>query len=605
MILQALVRCYEVLAEQGKLQKPGWSPVKVNWGLELNMDGQVCNLMPLERTDERGKTIPQIMSLPTPVQHSSNAEASFLCNKAKYMLGIGEEIDVKEENKYFTVCKQKHQDILKNVQHPMASAIVRFFNQWDIKNAKQNPVIEPYVKRLCKGGNIVFLMEDENGDLQFAQDVPEICTAWDEFYGKTGDSVVGRCLVTGEVGPIAILHQSIKGVSDTHASGAKLVSFNMEASESYGKDKERDCGQGRNAPVGKRAEFAYTAALNYMTQKEEFHTQLGDTLLVYWTEEMKSEYNDVFSMTLSGGDGITQRELDGTLKRICQGKTGIWKNMLLNPTDQFYILGLTPDSSKGSRLSIRFFYQNTFKVFAEMEQKHQERLKIDKPSYDERERLSVWMILKEIKRNKKKEDEDKSEEKLTKLQQRLANELVDSILFNKPYPTALFMQTEICLHAERKMTYGKAAIIKAFLLRNVVEQQRMSAHIYKEVLGVKLNEKTTYIPYRLGRLFAILERLQKAANPDNQTTIGDRYFNSACATPGLIFPKLIKSAHIYMEKLEGGLKIYYNNMIMEIIGGIDESYPMSMNLQDQGIFQVGYYHQQQKLFTKKEEKNNG
>ena len=142
-----------------------------------------------------------------------------------------------------------------------------------------------------------------------------------------------------------------------------------------------------------------------------------------------------------------------------------------------------------------------------MEQKHQERLKIDKPSYDERERFSVWMILKEIKRNKKKEDEDKSEEKLTKLQQRLANELVDSILFNKPYPTALFMQTEICLHAERKMTYGKAAIIKAFLLRNVVEQQRMSAHIYKEVLGVKLNEKTTYIPYRLGRLFAILERL--------------------------------------------------------------------------------------------------
>ena len=169
------------------------------------------------------------------------------------------------------------------------------------------------------------------------------------------------------------------------------------------------------------------------------------------------------------------------------------------------------------------------------------------------------------------------------------------------------MQTEIRLRAEKNITRGKAAIIKAWLLRNVVQvyDQRNEKHVYEEVLTVELNEQTTYLPYRLGRLFAVMEKIQKEANPNINTTIKDRYFNSACATPALVFPTLVNLAQKHLNKIGGGASVYYEKMMTELYSSINQSYPVRMSLQDQGIFQIGYYHQQQKLYTKKEDKDNG
>ena len=114
----------------------------------------------------------------------------------------------------------------------------------------------------------------------FAQNVPEIRAAWDKAYGDRADAPHGRCLVTGEIGPIRILHPSIKGVAGAQATGASLVSFNGAAYESYGRVDD----QGMNAPVGERAAFAYGAALNYMLREPDYHTRLGSTTVVYWAE---------------------------------------------------------------------------------------------------------------------------------------------------------------------------------------------------------------------------------------------------------------------------------------------------------------------------------
>lgn len=589
MILQALVRCYEALAERGELEKPGWSPVKVSWGLELDADGQVKSLLPLGGMDSKSKQFSRTMTLPNKLKSTSRASSNFLWDNSEYILGLGKKENTTEKN--FQACVWRHQEILKDVKHPFAQAIVKFFDGWKPENSFENPIIKTNIKELIKGGNIVFVMEDSNGELQFAHDVPEIRRAWDETYISMGNEEVGRCLVTGEKTPIAILHPSISGVYGAKSFGALLVSFNMEASESYGKE------QGRNAPVGKYAAFAYGAALNYMVGHADFHGRLGDTTLVYWAEDAEPAYGSAFmAMMGMGGEDkneITQKELSSVLTALCQGHTVKWANVPLNPKNRFYILGLAPNAS---RLSVRFFLQDSFDAFVKHYQKHQERLNIVHPAFDERETLSIWALLRETVNPNSR---DKS------AQPQLVGEMLRAVLTGSLYPSALYTQTEIRMRAEKEINRGKAAIIKAYLLRNVVEQQKDQTHVYKEVLDVELNEQSTYLPYRLGRLFAVLEAVQQKANPNINTTIKDRYFNSACATPALVFPTLLRLAQSHLSKIGGGAEVYYDKMIIELLGDVTQSYPLRLSLQDQGIFQIGYYHQKQKLFTKKEEKDNG
>ena len=556
------------------------------------------SLLAMGGTDAKGKQIPRTMKLPDPVKRSSGVAANFLCDNSAYVLGVDAKGKPERTRECFAACARKHQAILKDVRHPTAKAILNFFEIWKPENAAQHPAIQPNLDMLLKGGNIVFVTQDADGEPQLAQDVPEIRRAWDEAYAKSDDAVMGRCLVTGEEGPIAILHPSIKGVMGAQSSGASLVSFNAPAFESYGKESARDNqGQGRNAPVGRYAAFAYGAALNYMVSQADFHGRLGDTTLVYWAEGAEPAYGSAFmAMMGMGGEEkneITQKELNGVLTALCQGRTVNWANVPLNPKNRFYILGLAPNAS---RLSVRFFLRDSFGAFVEHYQKHQERLNIVRPAFDEREMLSMWALLRETVNPNSR---DKS------AQPQLVGELLRAVLTGSLYPSAMFTQTEIRLRAEKDITRGKAAIIKAFLLRNVVEQQKEQIHVYKEVLDVELNEQSTYLPYRLGRLFAVLEAVQQRANPNINTTIKDRYFNSACATPALVFPTLLRLAQSHLGKIGGGAEVYYDKMITELLGDVTQSYPARLSLQDQGIFQLGYYHQKQKLFTKKEEKDNG
>ena len=610
MILQALVRCYEALAGRGELEKPGWSPVKVSWGLELDADGQVKSLLLMGGTDAKGKQIPRVMKLPDPVKRASGIATNFLCDNSSYILGIDAKGRPERTRECFTACAQKHQDILKDVRHPTAKAILNFFERWKPENAACHPAIQPNLEALLKGGNIVFVTHDAEGELQLAQDVPEIRRAWDEAYANSDDAVMGRCLVTGEEGPIAILHPSVKGVMGAQSSGASLVSFNAPAFESYGKENARDNqGQGRNAPVGKYAAFAYGAALNYMVGHADFHGRMGDTTLVYWAEGAEPAYGSAFmAMMGMGGEDkneITQKELRGLLTALCQGNTVKWENVPLNPENRFYILGLAPNAS---RLSVRFFLQDSFGAFVTHYQKHQERLNIVRPAFDERETLSMWALLRETA--------IKSPNKPPKFQRQLVEEMLNAILTGSPYPSTLFTQVEIRIRAEKDINRGKAAMIKAYLLRNVVERQKDQTHIYEEVLGVELNEQSTYLPYRLGRLFAVLEALQSEAFKDNNnrdskpnTTIKDQFFSSACATPVVAFPIIVGRAQNHLRKLKAknkeGLARYYSGMMDEIIGNFGESYPAHLSLEDQGIFQIGYYHQRQRMYAKKEEKDNG
>lgn len=582
MILQALVRCYDALAAAGKVQKPGWSPVKVSWGLELDEDGTLIRLLPLASTNEKGKATPQSRSVPDPVKRSSGIAANFLCDNAAYMLGLDSKGRPERTKGCFAACAEFHRKMLASIQHPMALAILRFFEKWNPDDAETFPILQPYLDDLKKGGNLIFCLNGE-----YAQDVPEIWQAWDEAYASDENAVKGRCLVTGDETSIAILHPGIKGIYGAQATGASLVSFNARAFESYGREE----AQGLNAPVGTRAAFAYGAALNYMLREPEYHNRLDDTTLVFWAEGGEAAYSGVMATLMGfGGNEITQDDLSGVMDNLYRGKSVCWEDVPLDPDNRFYILGLSPNSA---RLSVRFFLQDTFGSFVKNLQQHYEDTRIIRPSFDERENLSVWSLLKETanpnSRDKKAPD-------------RLVGELMRAVLTGSLYPLSLFMQTETRIRAEKEVSRGKAAIIKGYLTR-YLRFHPDSDNLTQEVLDMKLNDSTSYLPYLLGRLFAVMEKLQTDAG--NTATIRARFFNSASATPAIVFPTLINLAQKHQEKIkEVWLYNYYENLLVSLIGPIDESYPARLSLQDQGIFQLGYYHQKQKLFTKKEDQEN-
>lgn len=592
MILQSLVRCYDSLAAQGKLERPGWSVVKVQWGLYLTADGQVESVEMLGTANEKGKLIPRTMFLPTPAKRTSGHKAaSFLCDNAKYLLGITNEPysgtgkdPLKDAEICFRTSAKKHHALLDGISCPMAQAILRFFDTWQPEQAMQFPALSDHFDELCKSSNLVFCMTDAFGVTTMSQDIPEIQAVWDEAANSsTEDNITrGRCLVTGELDTIARLHPAIKGITGAQPSGALLVSFNNNSFESYGREE----AQGLNAPIGNRAAFAYGEALNYMLRVKDYHSLLGSTTLVYWAETAQSAYSDCFAAMLGTNNDMTQNMLDGIMKAIRLGQDIQWKNVPLNSSVPFYILGLTPNTS---RLSVRFFLQGTFGDFAANLARHQERLNIIRPSYDTRETLSAYSLLKETAN-------PNSRDKLPP--SHLVGDLLRAILGDTPYPVSLLTQTELRIHAEHSVSRGKAAILKAWLLKNGSNPQ------YKEVIDVQLNEQTNYAPYVLGRLFAVLESLQQKANPGINATIMDRYFNAACATPSIVFPTLLKLAQSHLKKLDTGYFIYYDKQMTELCGRLTDSYPARLNLQDQGIFQLGYYHQKQKFFTKKEETSN-
>ncbi len=578
MILQALNHYYDQLVQDGALKRPGWQPVKVSYALDIDDEGRLVHVLPRTHEEDRGKKkvmVPAEIKLPAQVKRTVGIASNFLCDNATYILGLDSKGKPERSVKCFEACRDLHIELLKAVDSPPARAICRFFESWRPQDARDCALLAPFMDDLLGGANITFAYGQSD-----VENWPEIQRAWDDHYNSAGDGQPMRCLVTGEKSVPARIHPSIKGVAGGQPMGTTLVGFNAPAFESFG----RDGGQGLNAPVSEKAAFAYSATLNYMIAEREHHLRLSDATIVFWAESGQSAYASCFAAAFDDAP-LEDSDIHDAIKRLASGRRITWQDTDLNPDEHFYVLGLAPNAA---RLSVRFFLQDTFGAFARNMQAHHERLEIVRPNYDTRSTLSFRQLLDETSFR------DKPPSPL------LSGALVRSVLAGLPYPRLLLDQTELRIRAEHKVTRGRAAIIKAFLLKNTT----LSDHFdqYKEALTVELNESTNYQPYLLGRLFAVLEGLQQAANPGINTTIRDRFFNSACATPGIVFPQLIKLAQAHLKKLDGGLSVFYNRQLGDILSRFNADYPARLSLYDQGIFQLGYYHQVQARYAKKEEK---
>ncbi len=612
LILLALYRFYERLAADPSsgIAKVGYTEVPVTAVFELDTDGNLVGAVPVGT--QKGKKVVGIRCLvPERVKRAAGDYPNFLCDNLEYMAGLApgktayDARSLRRKNAFVTL----HQGILEGVNDEGAEAVLAFLAH-SPKVLVENQYLKAIRDTLDQGGNIVFRLK---GDPVYVHERPAVNTAWQKHVARRSEeSALGQCLITGDWGPIARLHMSTKGIAGGQSTGTSLVSFNFKAAESYGRK------QGDNSPVGEKAAFQYGTALNWLTFQNRHHVLAGDSTIVFWADRAGPEEDMTLALlggtfggnwaeaqagdtpvNLSGvyqNDEASSQRIKTVLNRVFQGRMPALGGTDLDSEVRFHILGLSPNAA---RLAVRFWNVNTFGGMLENLRRHYDDLAIIRPP--NAPPISVPRILMEL-------TPPKSRKRAT-IPSGLAGSLMRSILEGTAYPQSLFavLISRIRIDAngpeqprvEHKVNYLRAAYIKAHLRR---QARILGNREMEEGLTEVLNTENKNPGYMLGRLFALLEKAQKDANPTVKATIKDRYYASASATPGAVFPVLIRLSQHHLSKSEYGG--YVDKLIESVVVDIGH-FPTHLTLDQQGLFALGYYQQRAALYVRPEQEKGG
>ncbi len=567
MILQALNEYYGRLVEDSdsKISLPGFGDQSIHFVLVLNKNGNLLQVRDL-RDSTGKKTIPIKMNVPEAVKRSSGISPNFMWDNTSYVLGADNKGNPERAIETFQSFKQLHHRLGDKMNDEGMKALLRFVDTWNPEKATELDHWDEMA-----GMNIVFQID---GELRYLHQSPDIKDAWLNHYRSKSSEKEGTCLITGKRLPIARLHANIKGVRDKGAQpgGASLVSFNKPSFLSYGKE------QNYNAPINEQAAFAYTTALNYLLSSgSRQKVWIGDATTVFWTEN-ESKIIEIMGNILESKNDSEVKDIRDFLNAVRTGK----KPYDIDFDDKFYILGLSPNAA---RLSVRFWHVSTVGEMSARVVQHFDDLAICKSFDNDPEFPGMWQLLIETAALRKSEN----------ISPVLAGPLIRSVLTGSAYPSSLLSAIIGRIRADQKINYIRASLIKAYLNRNWrINKKSME-------VTMALNKEETSTAYRLGRLFAALEKVQQDAIPGANSTIRDRYFGAASATPGVVFPQLLRLAQHHIQKAEYGRSV--DKYIEEIVDGIKE-FPPQLTLNDQGLFALGYYHQRREFYTKKENKED-
>ena len=568
-ILQALNSYYDRMAAAGKAEPPGYSREKISYCILLTPEGVVMAVNDIRDTTGK-KPAPMMMNVPAAKKRASGIAPNRLWDKTAYVLGVtaGEGKRTAQEHEAF---KTTHAALLADTDDEGLLALRRFLENWTPAQFKENP----HFSEDMRDANIVFRRD---GVQEYIHDRPAaraLVTATPDGEGKE------LCLVTGERGTTARLHPSIKGVWGAQSSSASLVSFNLDAFTSYGKE------QGANAPVSEAATARYGAALNRMLDKgSRNRIQVGDTTTVFWADasgagaeaaDAADEFAALFFESPSDKDEAAS--VKAQLEAVAQGRPATELNAKLHPGTRFYILGLAPNAA---RLSVRFWYDGTFgNLEARIREHWQDMTIIPPPKVWP---PSAWHLLIETAAQHKSEN----------IPPLLSGELMRAILNGTRYPSSLMSAILIRIRAEQ----GEVSAMRAAILRGILARDCRLGFEQKEV-PMSLDEQDTNPAYRLGRWFAELEAIQRHALPGLNATIRDRFYGSASSAPARIFPVLIRNAMNHLASLrKDGKAGGHEKRLEAIIAGVEHSLPRSLRIEDQARFAIGYYHQRASRFTK-------
>ena len=469
-------------------------------------------------------------------------------------------------------------EFLEGIDSPVANAYRNFLRTWNPEEEIENDKLLILGKNYGKSG-FAFCLTGYP-DLLLHNDM-QIIQKWEQIYHESSSEdkkgYVAQCAVSGEETEIARIHNKIKGVFGGLATGSVLIGFNNASENSYGNE------QSYNSNISMSVMKKYTDALNFLLGSSKHKILLDDITIVFWAMDTSDAYEDAFMAMLCGqSDKMSAKETEGMLKGVLEsGRVGkmtegrLQSLDMIKPDVDFYMLGLKPNSS---RLSVKFFYR---KKYAELLwniagfQKDMQTSKELRP-------ISFSRIKEELRSPKSTSE---------KINPTLLTKLFESVIYGNRYPMTLLETAvrRVKTDGDKRVNSVRAGVIKACINRNYK----------KEEFGVALDKENCGQAYVCGRLFAVLEKLQRDASGIKlNRTIKDAYFASASAKPAIVFPKLIKLAQNHLNKVKS--PAYYSILLGEIMDKLNGEFPETLLLQDQGRFIIGYYQQYQSFFEKKE-----
>lgn len=581
MILQALNEYYERKAADpdSGIAPDGFEEKMIPFVIVIDIEGDLVNVEFTGDETQYKKGKPFLIPM---WQQKSGKDSwkttNLLWDHYGYVLGHPKSNDKKDveqsEKQYSTFISMVKATANKLGDIPEVMAVRNFYESGGVEKVKNHDQWKNI--ETIPGCNISFKIVDQTNLIPQLTVVQKIAPNWNgtEFSeSKNDEDRYGVCLVTGNSDAIARLHRPISGVNKKPAPFLAVNNLESPAFSSFHKK------QGNNFPTSEATAFKYATALNTLLKpNSKQKLRIGDTTTVFWSDR-KSHLEDDFSALFDEPDKDNPDKLTEKVRALVRSvETGS-----LPPEDnetRFFILGLSPNSA---RISVRFWHAGSVANFSRKIATHFHDLEIIHAPH-QRDHLSIWWLLRSIAALGKSDN----------IPPNLAGDWMRTILNGNAYPETLFQSAIRRIHAEREVSYERAAIIKACLNRKAKFQNQPEKEI-----TVSLDKENTNPGYRLGRLFAALEKIQEEANPGVNATIRDRYYSSASGTPASVVPILLRMKNHHLGKLEKRREIYFEKLMGEIVSDIGaDGFPAQLSLSDQGRFAIGYYHQRQAFFTK-------
>ncbi len=571
MILQALNELYERRRADPdparRLPPFGFEEKQIPFVIEIDRSGQLVQIRDT-RSAAGKKLIGRTFLVPQAVKRTVGVAANLLWDTPEYALGIdsrGRPERVVEQHAAFL---KRIADLPPEAREDSAVQAVLAF----LANAPRDSLEKQAAWDEIRRDNPVLSFQLQ-GDAELVCQRPAVSH---HAVPAAGGQPEGVCLVTGDHAPIARLHARIKGVWGAQTSGADVVSFNRDAFTSF------DLEQGANAPVGQPAAFAYTTALNHLLGRGSRHRlQIGDASTVIWAQRA-DELEDALPLLFGETNDDPAAGVEAARKLLEAVQSGRLAGA--DGENRFYVLGLAPNAA---RIAVRFWYAGPLRELAPRILKHVEDLRIVHPP-GAPEHLSLFRLLVHCAVQRKADN----------IPPLLGGNVVRAVFAGEhaPYPHALLNGAVNRCRAERDVPYPRAAAIKAWLNRHI----RFTRSSEKEFTPM-LDPDNPSAAYRLGRLFAVLERIQEDAQPGINATIRERYYGAASTSPVAVLTTLLRLKNHHLAKLAAGRRIQFEKLLGEVLAGIT-AFPAHLNLPDQGRFALGYYHQRQAFFTKSTDK---
>lgn len=558
MILEKLC---DLARREGLLSNPDYEPKPVAKVVAIGDAGRFIDIVPTAVADERTKKLrAKTLSIPRRSGRTSSPSADFLVDKSEYVLGIEPDgkrspDDLKLRRKLFRTSVQAAATATNSRE---LSAVADFLgNETEITKAGDCVSAQGYAS------NDLFAFEYRG---RLVHDLAEVQNYFSRSR-RTSSADGAQCLICGATSAPVDKHPLVKVPGGT-TSGVALVSFNSGAFESYGLSRNE------NAPFCRNCADGYTTALNRLlsdrypdprhegeTLPRRFVRLSPETTALFWGDDEA----DVIDLMANFFDTPRAETVAELLEAPYKGR------MPSSPLSRFYCLIL---SGEQGRAIVRGMHADTITHLQQNLRQYFESIGIGSDEPLPLRRMMDSLLLPGKK---------------SILPPSLVTDVFLAILFNRLFPQTLLARAVGRCKAERKVPRERAALMKAYSIRNL-----------RLEVTVGLDAENTSPGYRLGRLMAVLERIQAIAQKNPNKTIVDRYYGAASTRPGTVFPRLIALAQHHLSKLKGGTEVVFQKLLGEVVSGITPPFSATLSLEQQGLFALGYYHQRQEFFKRAE-----